>query len=437
MLHNHILDFVKNKRAIQREYGKVPYSRVDFPNAIRLLDLCNSSIKVPNINISPTQDIAVYITTAGSTGEPKICELTHFNLIANAKQCRSWLGGEDPRIGNLGIIPLFHPFGMTCIMNTTIALGGLMLLFPTQPSNEQLIIEIHNAYAPKGFLFFGPEILFKKINKAISSNDYIDIWEKIKYGIATASPLHTSVQKEFLNKLGGKLVESYGLTEASPVISIGNLINETRENCLGLPLPGTEWGIYDPINFDIGPIDKYGKDNIGEICVSGPQVMIGYLESLKATQDALKKFNNKIWLRTGDLGYMNEDGTIILTERKQEEKKKVKIGASYLVDVEKFVLQHKNVIDTAVLGIPPVNDEPGKITKIWVSLKSEQISNTAAKKFHNWLEKNMPEYKLDTDIEFIKPPSISKVKPETKSVLGKIQKGSAKVGKLPEAKIQK
>lgn len=426
LIYTGLLDFVKNKKKIQREYGKVPLSLVDFPNAIRLLDLAKSLIQLPIIPISSRNDLALYISTAGSTDDPKICMLTHFNLVSNALQCGTWFGKANLGIGNLGIIPLYNPFGITCVMNATIALGGWVMLFPKQPSAEQLLVEIHYINEVKGLLLFGPDRIFRGIIENVGQIVDLNTNKKIKYGVVVGSPLYSDIKEVFQNVMGGKLLESYGLTEAGPVISIGNLEIDKPVINSGLPLPGTDVGIFDPLDFEGGPKDNLGKEHIGEICVRGPQIMDGYLGNIESTRSVLKKFNDGTWLCTGDLGYMNENGTITLTKRKQEGEIKLQIVPSYLVDVEMFLLKLEPVKDVAVLGLPPIANVPGTITKLWITLNSEYMGKVKPEEFGKWIEEKMPEYTLDADIEFIKA--------APKHVLGKIQKQPINTGKLESAK---
>ncbi|MHA1390949.1 MAG: AMP-binding protein, partial [Promethearchaeota archaeon] len=127
------------------------------------------------------------------------------------------------------------------------------------------------------------------------------------------------------NNTGGNIVEGYGLTETSPLVSAGNLFSESPIGVIGLPVPGTEWGIWPTDNFDDGPIclgnpddTKFGEEHTGEICVHGPQIMYEYLNQPKETSDTIKNYKGKLWLLTGDIGFMNEDGTIEIRDRKKQ-----------------------------------------------------------------------------------------------------------------------
>ena len=255
------------KKGLGKMIGKIPKGKVDFPSAIKFLDLLNAEPDLPKVEIDPTEQIATFIMTGGTTGIPKATVLTHFNLVSNAIQCVLWVGGEDPGIGDIGALPLYHSFAMTAVMNTAIGLGGWMMLFPRPPPTGDFLKEITHIDAPKGLFYAGAEILFKRIADFPNLEKFPNLMGRLKLCISGAGPLHAPVQKSFQENTRGKIVEGYGLSEASPVVSAGSLFGESPVGTIGMPLPGTDWGIFDTDDFEKGPIavglsgSKIGEEN--------------------------------------------------------------------------------------------------------------------------------------------------------------------------------
>jgi len=407
------------KKGLGKMIGKIPKGKVDFPSAIKFLDLLNAEPDLPKVEIDPTEQIATFIMTGGTTGIPKATVLTHFNLVSNAIQCVLWVGGEDPGIGDIGALPLYHSFAMTAVMNTAIGLGGWMMLFPRPPPTGDFLKEITHIDAPKGLFYAGAEILFKRIADFPNLEKFPNLMGRLKLCISGAGPLHAPVQKSFQENTRGKIVEGYGLSEASPVVSAGSLFGESPVGTIGMPLPGTDWGIFDTDDFEKGPIavglsgSKFGEENTGEICVCGPQVMKGYLNQPEETADTLKKWDGRTWLLTGDIGFMSEDGTIAIRDRK---KQLIKVAGHsvFPAEVETMLMSHEAVSEAAVAGLPDPKGKVGEITKAWVSLKPGYEGKITGEELIAWTEKNMTKWKCPAIIDIIDE--------VPKSILGKVQR---------------
>ncbi|TXT65441.1 MAG: Long-chain-fatty-acid--CoA ligase [Promethearchaeota archaeon] len=400
--------------------GKIPKGKVDFEPCYDFVELLNTPAKLPYISIDPTEHTATYIMTGGTTGVPKATNLTHFNVVSNAIQCVEWLGGEQPGIADLGVLPLFHSFGMTAVMNASIGLGGWMMLFPRPPETEELVETIEKLPAPEGVAYVGAEILFKRLAEFPDLDDY-DIMGKIKKCISGAGPLHAPVQEAFEENTGGKIVEGYGLSEASPVVSSGSLFGESPLGNIGMPIPGTDWGIFSAEADDLsdGPIanglpgSKYGEENTGEICVCGPQVMKGYLNKPEETASTLQEWDGRIWLRTGDIGFMRDDGLVTIRDRK---KQLIKMAGHSVFpkEVEEFLMRNEAVNEAAVAGLPDPEGKVGEIIKAWVALEPGYQGKITEQELIDWAKENLTRWKVPTQIEFI---------PEVpKNVLGKVQR---------------
>ena len=407
------------KKGLGKLVGKIPKGKVDFPNAIKFLDLLNTEPNLPDVKFDPTEHTATYIMTGGTTGVPKSTILTHFNLVSNATQAMLWVGGEDPGVGDIGALPLFHSFAMTAVMNVAIALGGWIMLFPRPPPTEEFLKEITHIPAPKGLFYAGAEILFKRIADFPRLEKFPSLMGRLKLCISGAGPLHAPVQQSFQNNTGGRIVEGYGLSEASPIVSAGNLFGESPVGVLGMPMTGTDWGIFDVDDFEKGPIavglpgSKYGEENTGELCVCGPQVMKGYLNQPEESADTLKKWDGRTWLLTGDIGFMNEDGTVALRDRK---KQLIKVAGHsvFPAEVETMLMSHEAVSEAAVAGLPDPKGKVGEITKAWVALKPEYKGKITGEQLIAWTQKNMTKWKCPAMIEMIDD--------IPKNILGKVQR---------------
>ena len=305
----------KVKKAIGKFVKKIPTGKVDFSGALKYIELVKTKPSVPEVNIDVKEHPATYIMTGGTTGLPKAAVLTHFNVVSNTKQCKLWLGGERPGIGNIGTLPLFHSFAHTIVMNTTLAIGGWIMLFPTPPSQAELCEQIEQLPCKEGLIYAGTEILFKKLAELKNLNRrFPRVMGKLILCISSAGPLHEPVRDAFIKNTGGRIVEGYGLSEASPGVSAGNLFGESPIGSIGMPFTGTEWGIWDIDDFKKGPICtgnpediNFGIDHTGEICISGPQIMLKYLDKPEETRETIFEYKGKLWLLTGDIGFMNED----------------------------------------------------------------------------------------------------------------------------------
>ncbi|MFX1320232.1 MAG: AMP-binding protein [Promethearchaeota archaeon] len=407
------------KKGLGKMIGKIPKGKVDFPGAIQFLDLLKTEAGLPKVDFDPTEHTATYIMTGGTTGIPKATVLTHFNLVSNATQAVLWVGGEDPGVGDIGALPLFHSFAMTAVMNVAIGLGGWMMLFPRPPPTNVFLKEITHISAPKGLFYAGAEILFKRIADFPELNRFPGLMGRLRLCISGAGPLHAPVQQSFQANTRGRIVEGYGLSEASPVVSAGNLFGESPVGVIGMPMTGTDWGIFDVDDFGKKPIadgsskSKYGEENTGELCVCGPQVMKGYLDQPEETNDTLKTWDGRTWLLTGDIGFMNEDGTVALRDRK---KQLIKVAGHsvFPAEVETMLMSNEAVSEAAVAGLPDPAGKVGEITKAWVTLKPGYKGKITEEQLIAWTEKNMTKWKCPAIIEFIDE--------VPKDMIGKVQR---------------
>ncbi|MDI7268264.1 MAG: AMP-binding protein [Myxococcota bacterium] len=381
------------KKFLGRLLKKIPTGPTPA-DALRFSDMVRTEKAVPAVDIDPVEDAATYIMTGGTTGTPKAAVLTHFNCVSNAMQCRAWVIGIKTGAAMVGVLPLFHSFAMVAVMNASFTCGAWAMLFPKPPPMEDLVKTIIRIGPDRATYFCGAEILFKKIADMPNISEY-PISGKLDLCISGAGPLHRPVQEAFERITGAKLVEGYGLTEASPVVSASPFWGDRKLGTIGLPFPGTDWKIMDA---EAGTREMgTGQDQAGEICVAGPQVMKGYLDRPDETAETIRDIGGKKYLYTGDIGYMGSDGQITICDRKKQ-LIKYKGYSVYPKEVEELVGGHDAVSEAAVAGIP--DPEAGELIKAWVVLKPEHKGKLAVKDLLKWCEANMTHYKQPRLIEF-------------------------------------
>ncbi len=258
----------------------------------------------PQVHVKP-EDTAVIQFTSGTTGEPKGIMLSHHNLVANTMQIRAWL--PQARAGEelfLSVVPFSHVYGMTTAMNVPISLGASMILLPTFDTEE--VLQHIKKYKPT--LFPGVPTMYVALSNFPGVRKY-DV-RSINACISGAAPLPIEVKEAFEKLTKGKLVEGYGLSEASPVTHANPINGRNKVGSIGLPLPGTEARI---VSLKSGTPLNPGK--VGELIVRGPQIMQGYWQNDEATTAVIDRDG---WLHTNDIARIDEDGYFQIISRRQD-----------------------------------------------------------------------------------------------------------------------
>jgi long-chain acyl-CoA synthetase len=345
-------------------------------------ELCDHDNLVVCPKVNPETDIAVLQYTGGTTGVPKGASLTHANLYVNALQCSRWMHGLEP--GNetlLAVLPFFHVFAMTVALNMAIANGFKIIIHP-RFDLKQVLGDIDKK---RPTIMPGVSTLYATIGNYPKIDRY-DL-TSIKMCISGGGPLPLEVKERFERITGCALVEGYGLTEASPVTSCNPLFGKQKKGSIGLPLPQTIMEIID--KDDQKTILRPGE--IGEICISGPQVMQGYYNNPEATAQVLK--NGR--LHTGDLGYMDEEGYFTIVDRLKE---MIIVGGYnvYPRNVEEELYAHEAIAEAAVVGLD--HHRRGQMIKAYVVLKEGKTINENDLK--TYLRTKMSAYAVPHAIEF-------------------------------------
>ncbi|MDI3316984.1 MAG: long-chain fatty acid--CoA ligase [Bacillota bacterium] len=333
----------KPKLEIRPTLAGVPVER--FPDLER-----EQSPEAPPVQVAP-EDLALLQYTGGTTGEPKGAMLTHRNLVANAVQCVAWVGAEGvQRI--LGVLPLFHVYGLTTVLNYGIASASTLILLPRFQVKEVLA----TIQKERPTVFPGAPTMYVALNTSPDVHRY-DL-SSIRACISGSAPLPVEVQKEFEARTGAQVVEGYGLTEASPVTHANPFRGgPVRIGTIGIPWPDTEVRVVDEAHRPVPP------GEVGELAVRGPQVMKGYWNRPEATAQVL---DEEGWLYTGDLAVMEEDGYFRIVDRKKD----VIIASGFNVyprEVEDVLHQHPAVLEAVVVGVP--DPYRGETVKAFVRLR--------------------------------------------------------------------
>lgn len=333
------------------------------------------------IDIDAKEDLALLQYTGGTTGKPKGVMLTHYNLVSNVQMCTSWIYKleKDQEIV-LGVLPFFHVYGMTTVMNLSVMFGAKMILMPKfDPESVMKTIE-----KLKPTLFPGaPTIYIGLLNHPdIEKHDL----SSIKACISGSAPLPVEVQQQFERVTNGKLVEGYGLTESSPVTHANFVWGERIGGSIGVPWPDTESMIVKE-----GTIEELPIGEAGEIAVRGPQVMKGYWNREEQTKKTLIDG----WLLTGDIGRVDEEGYFYVVDRKKD---MIIAGGLniYPREIEEVLYEHPDILEAAVFGVP--HEYRGETVKtVIVSKNGEPLDE---KELDKYCRKNLASYKVPRLYEF-------------------------------------
>ncbi|GMR09379.1 MAG: hypothetical protein BMS9Abin28_0197 [Anaerolineae bacterium] len=297
--------------------------------------MMDASREAPDVEVAG-EDLAVILFTSGTTEEPKGVQLSHANLVANALQLRHWV--PDMATGRetfLCVLPFSHSYAMTVAMNLPIAIGATMVLLPV--FELQQVLDHIKEHKPT--LFPGVPTIYMALNNAPNVRSYG--LGAIRFCISGAAPLPVEVQEKFEKLTRGRLVEGYGLTEASPTTHANPFGPTGKEGSIGVPLPNTEAKIVDLMSSADLP-----AGSVGELVIRGPQVMQGYLGGGEGGESVLRDG----WLHTGDVAVMDADGFFTIISRVRD----TIMAGEYSVyprDVEEVLYENGKVMEVAVVGV--------------------------------------------------------------------------------------
>ncbi len=335
-----------------------------------------------DVPVAP-EDTADLQYTGGTTGVPKGAVLTHRNLVVNAVQCKAWLTlekeGEDIF---LAAIPFFHVYGMTTVMNISVLIGAEMILVPKFHVKE--VLTFINKYRPT--IFPGIQAMYLALANYPTVRKY-DL-TSIRAAISGAGPLMQEVQERFESITGSKIVEGYGLSEASPVTHANPIFGRRKVGTIGLPWPDTEAMIVD-IETGSKPMPL---GEAGELVVKGPQVMKGYWNKSEESERTLRGG----WLHTGDIAKMDEEGYFTIVDRIKDMIKTVGENV-YPREVEEVLFTHPKVKEAVVVGIPGEEFMGEKIKAYIILQEGEQATENDLIQF---CKEKLSKFKVPKEVEF-------------------------------------
>lgn len=332
--------------------------------------------------IDAEEELALLQYTGGTTGVSKGVMLTHYNLIANTLQAKAWFYQSE--IGTekiLAALPFFHVYGMTVIMNFAISIGAMMILQPRFDVKE--VLKAINRCHPT--IFPGAPTMYVALLQHPDLSQYRI--SSIKACLSGAAPLPLEVQQKFEELTGGRLVEGYGLTEASPVTHANLIWGKRKNGTIGFPWPDTDCRI-----IDVETGETLTEPNsIGELAVKGPQVMKGYWNRPEETDKALVDG----WLMTGDIAMMDEEGYFSIVDRKKD----MIIAGGYNIyprDIEEVLYEHSKVLEAAVIGVK--DQYRGETVKAFVVIKpGEEVT---IQELDIYCRSKLAPYKVPKSYEF-------------------------------------
>ena len=331
-------------------------------------------------SIDPERDIAVMQFTGGTTGLPKAAMLSHSNITVNVKQLLEsgspLLPGQE-RI--MGILPFFHVFAMTGVMNLGIAIGAELVLLPRMDL-KQLMATILKR---KPTVLPGVPTLYTAVSGAAEvAHKQLSF---IKYCVSGGAPIAEEAALHFEQVSGCKIVEGYGLSETSPIVSI-NPLHAVKLGSVGLPMPGSSVEIRDPENPEV----VLPQGERGEICVRGPQVMQGYYNR---PEETAATFVDGAF-RTGDIGYLDTDGYLFIVDRIKD----LILCGGYNVYprvIEEAAYQHPAVQDAIAIGVP--DTYRGQAAKLFVALRPN--AKATPKKIKEFLIPHLNKIEMPREVE--------------------------------------
>ena len=343
----------------------------------------------PNLDIGP-DDTALFQYSGGTTGVSKAAVAMHRNVVANTLQMKSWiLTAEDGKETVLMAIPLFHVYGMVAGMHFAMACAASMVMIPNARDIPDVLENI-NKYHPT--IFPGVPTLYNAINNHPEVKAGKINLRTIKACISGSAPLMRETKEKFEELSGGKVFEGYGLSEAPTATHCNPLLGVNKTGSIGMPLPDVDVKI---ISLDDGETEM-PMGEIGEIVVNGPQVMKGYHNMPTETANSLRKDKDgKVWLYTGDIARMDEDGYFYIVDRKKE---LIKPGGFQVWprEVEEAIAAFPKVLEVGVAGIP--DPFRGETVKAWIVLKPGETATEAEIKA--FCKERLAAYKVPTHYEF-------------------------------------
>lgn len=329
---------------------------------------------------SDLDDTAVILYTSGTTGKPKGAMLTQRNLTSNALSIGRYLKmTEEDR--TLAVLPMFHVFCLTVVVNASLAHGASIIIAPRFSPQETFAL----AQKEQVTIFAGVPTMYNFLLQAAkSAPNFVDSFKSIRLFVSGGASLPVPLLKAFEETFSCRILEGYGLSEASPVTCFNPLEGVQKPGSIGPSIVDVENKVVDEQGEEV-PVGE-----VGELIVRGPNVMKGYYKMPEETEIALRGG----WLYTGDLARMDEDGYFHIVDRKKD---MIIVGGYnvYPREVEEVLYLHPNIVEAAVIGVP--DEAMGEAVKAFIVAKEEMTTEEV----QEFCAQSLAKYKWPTKIEFI------------------------------------
>lgn len=355
-------------------------------NAYNFKDLTKGPCLTQFSKIDVQEDPAILMYTSGTTGKPKGVVLTHFNIVSNLVQIFSYVK-QSIRIGQeiqLGVLPFFHIYGLTFVLNFAVKGAFTLILFPKFQIKS--IMKAIKQY--KITIVPGVPAIFSAICNAYKKNPEKYDLSSVRFCGSGADPCPVSLIKEIKKLVKRPVIEAYGLTESSPVTHMNPLVGEQRAGSIGLPLPDTDAKILDSNTREEMPIGEPG-----ELVIKGPQVFEGYWKNIETTRDTLSKEG---WLHTKDIAFMDEQGYFYILGR-LDDMINVKGEKVWPREIEEILKKHPGIEDAAVIGVK--DNYSGQVPRAFIILRNEK--DVEKKELIEFCKRSLAGYKVPRQIEFV------------------------------------
>jgi long-chain acyl-CoA synthetase len=320
-----------------------------------------------NVKVSK-EDIAFFQYTGGTTGVSKGAMVSHSAVVANSMQMQTWTGfnaGHYDHIGQLlfiGAIPMFHVYGLVALL-TQCGISGHAIILVPNPRDINELVDIIDHYKPHAFL--GVPAMFNALNNHARVQSGEVSLKSIILNVSGSAPLPTKTKEEYDVKAGTGIIEGYGMSETTVASTANPFKGKQKINSVGMPYPDIDFKI---VSMD-DPDEEMPFGEVGELAMSGPNIMSGYHGMPTETKNVLRPDKNgKVWLYSGDIAYMDEDGYFHIVDRKKD---MALIGGFnvYPASIENALKQHPAVFEVGVAAIPHPEKEGQEALKAWIVLK--------------------------------------------------------------------
>jgi long-chain acyl-CoA synthetase len=337
----------------------------------------------PSVTVTP-DDIAMFQYTGGTTGISKGAVALHRNVVANVYQMKAWASPVKPKEAGevvMGVMPLFHVYGMVAVMHFSVLGRAAMVLLPRWDTLQ--VLKAINRYKPA--FFPGVPTMYVAINNHPDVKKYN--LRSIKGCTSGGAPLPLEVQQQFEQITGGNLSEGYGLSEAPVVVTANPQVGKRKAGSIGVPFPDVEARIVDTETGE----KEMPVGEVGELVIKGPQVMQGYWNRPEETKQVLRNG----WLYTGDLARMDEDGFFFIVDRKKE----MIIAGGYNIyprEIEEVLYEHPKVKEAVAYGVP--HPYRGETVKVAIVLKEGETATP--EEIIEFCRERLARFKVPKIVEF-------------------------------------